>query len=106
MEHSRPIRIGIVGAGDIVRAVHLPVLLAMPQAQVEWLCDVDTNRAKTMSKAYGPRAVEAPRDPGDLPEADVVLLATPYGVRRPYYEALRARGTAIYVEKPFACSSK
>jgi predicted dehydrogenase len=39
---------------------------------------------------------------GELPRADVVLLAIPYGARPPYYEALSRSGTAVYVEKPFA----
>jgi predicted dehydrogenase len=105
MGDSFPVTVGIVGAGDIVRAVHLPTLKALPGVRVEWLCDRDFDRARTMSKAYGPPAVELPSDPKDLPAADVVLLATPYGVRRPYYEALRGRGTSIYVEKPFARSA-
>ena len=104
MTNSSPMTVGIVGVGDIVRAVHLPVLLALPEVRVAWLCDLDSDRARALAKAYGPPAIELPRNPKDLPAADVVLIATPYGVRRPYYEALRDRETAIYVEKPFACS--
>jgi predicted dehydrogenase len=43
-----------------------------------------------------------PDDPADLPQADVVLLAIPFGVREPFYEAFAKRGCGLYVEKPFA----
>jgi predicted dehydrogenase len=95
-----------VGAGDIVRAVHLPALKVLPDVRVEWLCDIDAGQAATMATAYGVPSTPFVEDPRELPEADVVLLATPYGVRRPYYEALRERGTAVYVEKPVACSGE
>ncbi len=101
-----PVRVGIVGAGDIVRAVHLPTLRALDGVRAEWVCDLDADRAKDIASAYGVTAVACPQDPAALPEADVYLLATPYGARMPYYEALRERDAAIYVEKPFACSSE
>jgi predicted dehydrogenase len=43
-----------------------------------------------------------PQQLADLPQADVMLLGIPFGVREPYYEALRSREVALYVEKPIA----
>ena len=101
-ESSEPLSVGIVGAGDIVRAVHLPVLLASSVARVAWVADIDRERARTIGTAYKVAAETIPADLAQLPEADVYLLAIPFGVRRPYYEALQNRDCAIYVEKPFA----
>ncbi len=97
-----PIRVGIIGAGDIVRAVHLPVLHAMPEVAVAWLTDLDATRARELARAYRVRDVVLPSDLSNLPTADVMLLATPLGVRDAYYDALVERKQALYVEKPFA----
>jgi predicted dehydrogenase len=98
----KPVSAGIIGTGDIVISSHLPVLLAMRSVRVAWILDVDTSRCATVGKAYRVPAIKMPEPLANLPEADVVLIATPYGVRRPYYDVLRQRQTAVYVEKPLA----
>jgi predicted dehydrogenase len=97
--------IGIVGAGAIARAMHLPVLLSMPQVRVVWVMDADAERARTVATAYGVPSAMLPSSLAELPTADVVLLAIPVGARFPYYEALATRGTAVFGEKPFAVNS-
>jgi predicted dehydrogenase len=96
------IAVGIVGAGKIARELHLPVLCAMTEVRVAWIADIDVARAAGACAALGLRvpAVEAHAD--RLPAADVVLLATPVGVRVPYYDALARQGAAVFAEKPFA----
>ncbi|NNL86306.1 MAG: Gfo/Idh/MocA family oxidoreductase [Myxococcales bacterium] len=101
-DREEVLRIGIVGTGDIVRAVHLPVLQALPGVSVGWIADLDDSRAQALGRAYGAPVTALPSDLTALPGADVVLLATPFGSRTPYFEALRDRRQAIYVEKPFA----
>lgn len=94
--------VGIVGAGDIARSAHLPTLRALANADVAWVTDVDPGRAEAVGRAYKVRHCPLPQDLSRLPQADVVLLAIPYGVRMPYYEVLRERNCAVYVEKPLA----
>ena len=94
--------VGVVGCGEIVWNLHLPVLLNHPWASVAWLTDRDPEKARKAGRSFGIRHAVFPESPADLPDADVVLLAIPYGVREPYYTALGPRGTAVYVEKPFA----
>jgi predicted dehydrogenase len=96
--------VGIIGAGDIVKKVHLPVLSAMENVRVEWITDVNPARAITLARSYNLNYCQCPDDLTNLPNADVVLLAIPFGAREPYYEALRERDCAIYVEKPFSRS--
>jgi len=95
-------RIGIVGAGNIVETMHLPVLLNLPEARVVWLADADEDRARAVARAFGVRAVGLPRGPSDVPESDVVLLAVHVGARPLYFEAFARRGVAVFAEKPFA----
>src|ERR1035441_3290315 len=99
-----PYSLGIVGAGEIVANLHLPVLKAISDVRIAWITDINHQRAKSLGRAFGVLAVPLPADLLALPEAEIVLLAIPYGVRAPYYEALRDRPCALYVEKPFAKS--
>ncbi len=95
--------IGVVGAGEIARKMHLPVLKSVPGIRVAWLSDHDSRRADALGTAYGVPAVGA-RSPGDLPPCEVALLAVPVEARLPYLREFAARGTAVLCEKPFALS--
>lgn len=96
--------IGIVGAGEIVARLHLPVLKALRSVRVTWITDASDSRASNVGKAFQIPAVPLPGELEHLPDADVILLAIPYGARSSYYEALCSRPCALYVEKPFAKS--
>jgi predicted dehydrogenase len=100
----RTLSVGVVGAGDIARKVHLPVLLSMPDVHVAWIYDSSAQRTCAVANANGLRAVE-PCLPKDLPACDAALIATPVGARSAYYDAFEARGTAVFAEKPFSTSS-
>jgi predicted dehydrogenase len=94
--------IGIVGAGSIVANLHIPVLLNTPGIGISWITDVDFQRSRRLAKDFDVREVHLTDPPSDLPDADVVLLAIPYGARPAYYEVLCTRHCAVYAEKPFA----
>src|SRR5271169_267777 len=94
-------KIGIVGAGDITRNVHLPVLQGMNDVQIEWLFDKNEARAESLAAAYGvPRIARF--DANELRSVDAVLLAIPVDFRRSYLVALSENGLAAFCEKPFA----
>ena len=99
-------KVGCIGAGDIVRATHLPVLKAIDEVEIAWITDVNAVRAKEMAKVYDVPFRPLPANLAELPDADVYLLACPFGVRDPYYSVLRDRSASIYVEKPFARTSQ
>jgi predicted dehydrogenase len=96
--------VGVVGAGDIARKVHLPVLLSMPNVHVQWIYDANLSRAREVASAYRLAAVDL-CTPADLPPCDVALLAIPVGSRTAYYDAFSRRSTAVFAEKPFAVSA-
>lgn len=98
--------VGVIGAGDIARTAHVPVLKALAGARLDWVADVNAARSQEMGKAYKVPARVLGARPADWPKADAILLATPYGVRLPYYEHYRQQGAALYVEKPFARSAE
>jgi predicted dehydrogenase len=101
-DHGRSYSIGILGSGDIVSGVHLPTLLATRGVEVAWIADLDPQKAARVARAFGVTALPAPAAPTTLPAADIVLVAIPYGAREPYYEELRHRRNALYIEKPLA----
>lgn len=99
--------VGVVGCGAISAKTHLPVLKAMDDVRIGWLTDAQPSQARRLGRSFGLPTIDLPADLAALPEADVVLLAIPYGVRAPYYDALAGRRTtAVYVEKPFARSRR
>ena len=84
--------------------LHVPTLLSLPDVCIAWIADVNERRARTVAGSYTVAALTMPASPVDLPPTDIVLLAAPYGVRGPYYDALAKRTSSLYVEKPFARS--
>jgi len=97
--------VGVVGCGGISAKTHLPVLKAMEDVRIAWLADSQPSQAQRLGRSFRLPAIDLPADLTNLPPADVVLLAIPYGVRAPYYDALAARKEcAVYIEKPFARS--
>lgn len=96
-------RVGVIGAGQIAQQRHLPVLAALPNVKVDWVADLDAASGQRVALVYNTSFL--PLDGGKikLPACDIALVAIPYGVRAPYYAALRGIGTrALFVEKPLA----
>lgn len=96
--------VGVVGAGEISRKAHLPVLVNIPDVNIAWIYDRNPASAHALAGAYGLRALHAPTLEG-LPECDVVLLAIPVDARGEYLEQLSVIGGAALCEKPFATSA-
>jgi predicted dehydrogenase len=96
--------IGIVGAGEISRKSHLPVLLNTPDVEIAWIYDRRRTSAQDLARAYGLQALHS-LSPERLPACDVVLLAIPVDARREYLDHLGSSGGAALCEKPFATSS-
>lgn len=96
--------VGIIGAGEITRKIHLPVLLNLPQARIAWLFDRDAVRASSLARAYGVSATQG-RSTAELPPCDAVLLAIPVDARAEYLDHFAVTGTAVLCEKPFALTA-
>jgi predicted dehydrogenase len=96
--------IGIVGAGEITRRSHLPVLVNMPDVRIAWIYDHRPERASALASAHGIPAIHA-LAPHELPACDVALLAIPVEVRGDYLQHFANCRTAVFCEKPFAMSA-
>ena len=103
-QKQAPLKLGILGAGQIVSNVHLPVAFALSELRLSWIADVNLEKAEAVARAFGIKHVPVPTNLVDLPQCDVLLLAIPFGERDPYYQALRQHSCALYVEKPFSRS--
>lgn len=100
---SNTIRIGILGAGGVAEACHLPVLSQMPDVKVAWLCDQYKGRAEKLAREWG--IAGAFDDLAACPDVDAVLVAIPVGHRRDALETVFRRGWHAFVEKPFATTT-
>lgn len=99
-----PLSIGIVGAGEITRRAHLPVLVNMADVKIAWLYDHRPEPAQTLARAYGLTALHSVA-PEALPACDIALLAIPVDVRGEYLRHFSQQGTAVFCEKPFAMTA-
>ncbi len=86
--------VGIVGAGEIVSRIHLPVLSACEDIHIAYVADRNSETAQSVAGSYKLTPVTAPDDLDELPRTDVVLLAVPVTARMPYYELFAKRGTS------------
>tara|TARA_Y100000590_G_scaffold241975_1_gene272021 strand:+ start:1719 stop:2690 length:972 start_codon:yes stop_codon:yes gene_type:complete len=93
------IKIGIIGAGGISSAVHLPLLSCMEDVKIEFLAD--TRNPTTLAESYDTTPIQI-KNISSLPECDVALLAIPVGVKEDYIKEFSKRDCYIFTEKPFA----
>ncbi len=103
-DQSKVFSVGVLGAGTIVKTIHLPLLQSMPNTRVKWISDINTADARAVARAYRVPYLPLPNNIAELPNSDIILMAIPYGVRDQYYEEFSKRSSALYVEKPFSLS--
>lgn len=87
------VRIGIIGAGGIVRTRHLPGLRAIPEAVVAVVCNRTLESGEAVAKEWGIPEVESDwRDLVERDDLDAVLIGTwPYTHAEMSIAALEAR---------------
>lgn len=93
-----PVKIAVVGCGNIVQSVHLPALRGQTDAEVVWFVDTNaSNRAKVSS--WHPHA----RLATSIQEIDVVsavIIATPPALHYEHVKFALNKGWHVLVEKP------
>jgi predicted dehydrogenase len=98
-----PLKIGLIGCGEVTRAKHLPALRRIPTAQVTALCDLDPARARAVAAQFHvPRAVSDPAHLLAFDDLDVVGVLTPPESHVDLAIAALAARRPVYVEKPLA----
>jgi myo-inositol 2-dehydrogenase / D-chiro-inositol 1-dehydrogenase len=100
-----PLRIGVIGCGQIARAIHLPVLGRMPEARVVALAEpVDASRAAAAALAPGATAHADYRELLRAGGLDAVVICAPPHLHAPSAIAAFDAGLHVYLEKPLAPS--
>jgi predicted dehydrogenase len=97
---SRRFTVGVVGVGWVAETWHLPVLAAMPEIDLKWVCDIDRNRAERVARTFGVK--QAKQELSDCSDVDIALIATPIGSRESVLATVFSRRWHAFVEKPFA----
>ncbi len=100
---ERPIRIGVIGAGQFAKGILLPAFARQKSVQFHAFCTSSGFTSKSVAEYYG--ASYCTSDPTEIiqdKEIDAVVIATRHNLHAPLtIDALRA-GKAVFVEKPLA----
>src|SRR6476619_1982799 len=101
-DEGKPVGVAIIGAGywgpNLLRN-----FCARPNADVRWLCDLDTERATKVVGRYSTVGVTADFEQvlAD-PSVEAVVIATPAGSHAPLGLAALDSGRHVLIEKPLA----
>jgi predicted dehydrogenase len=106
-EDRRPVRVGVIGAGNFARQQHIPNLAAMPDAELAALCEIDPETLDTVGERFGVPKSRRYTDAGTLLDsADIELVVVTVRDDLQPEIALQAlaAGKHVYVEKPLSKS--
>jgi predicted dehydrogenase len=78
-KNNHKLRIGFVGAGNIVRARHLPALKKHPEVEIVAVCNSTYESSEKFCQEYYPSAIPMRNWPEllALPDIDVIWIGTP-----------------------------
>lgn len=96
------VKIGIIGAGSIVRFRHLPETQSNPDAEVGAVCDIVEARAKELAAEYDCKAYTDYRELIQDPSLDAVIVAATNTTHAEMTIAALKAGKDVMCEKPMA----
>ena len=102
------LKIGIIGAGGIMRGAHMPGWKIAPDCEVVAVCDANRATAEAFAKDFGIASDRIFTDHRQLVEVsglDVVDIGTPNRFHTPAVLAALARKLHVICEKPLAVTT-
>jgi len=96
-----PIRVGLIGCGQIAQIMHLPFLAESPDFQITAVCDLSAQTATAVGRRYAARQITTSSD--ELlanPDVEAVIICS-YD-HAPAALAALAAGKHVLIEKPLA----
>lgn len=103
VDHKR-LGVGILGAGPVTQAIHLPALATMPDLfSVKSVMDLDLPTAQAVAARAGARATTSCIELLEADDVDVVAVCSPNSVHADQVvQACEAGKLAVLCEKPIA----
>jgi predicted dehydrogenase len=100
---SRKLRVGIVGAGGIVRQRHLPGLLALPQVEVVTVCNSRRETAREVAREFNiPDVMDDWAELIDRPDLDIIWIGTPPVLHAPITISALEAGKHVFCQARMA----
>jgi predicted dehydrogenase len=101
-----PLRIGVIGCGQVARAIHLPALARIPDARLVALAEpVEASRVAAARLAPGAAVFTDYRELLDAGGLDAAVICVPPHLHAPCAIAAFEAGLHVYLEKPLAPSA-
>ena len=101
-----PLRIGVIGCGQIARAIHLPALARIPDASLVALAEpVEASRVAAARLAPDAAVFTDYRELLDAGGLDAAVICVPPHLHAPCAIAAFDAGLHVYLEKPLAPSA-
>ena len=100
---AKKLRIGIVGAGGIVRQRHLPGLQALPNVQVVAVCNSRIETAQKIAKQFHiPEVMDDWAEMLDRPDIDIIWIGTPPVLHAPITISALEAGKHVFCQARMA----
>ncbi|MFC1520796.1 bi-domain-containing oxidoreductase [Elusimicrobiota bacterium] len=99
-----PLNIGIIGAGNFMTSVHLPILAKFTEkVNITAICNKHPEKASFIAKQYNaPIATSNYKDILDNPDINLVLIGTRHNLHAAIARDCINAGKNIFLEKPMA----
>ena len=98
---TQPIKVGLIGLGEVAQLMHLPLLADNPRFAIAAIADVSSSLLDYVARRYGVAHVHADADSllGN-PDIDAVFILTPDHLHAELLERAIASGKHVFIEKP------
>ncbi|AHF90431.1 dehydrogenase [Opitutaceae bacterium TAV5] len=98
---GKPLRIAMIGAGQLATAMHYPSLVSMPDVEIAAMCDMNPERLKLVGDQFGvARRHTNYRDMLEEITPDAVYVVGPPHHMYDIWTDCLKRGLNLFIEKP------